>query len=104
MSDEPNEPKKKKKYGPYWRKKYRRSTRAGEHRPVLLAEVLAALDPKPGQTIVDCTFGFGGHALELLKAIAPDGLLLACDLDPANLAPARAKLEAGGGLFVLHHA
>jgi len=30
----------KKKYRPFWRKKHRRSTRAGEHRPVLLAEVL----------------------------------------------------------------
>lgn len=100
MSDEP---KKKKKYRPYWRKKHRRSTRAGEHRPVLLAEVLAALSPQPGQTFVDCTLGFAGHSVELLQAIAPDGLLLACDLDPGNIEPAREKLEAVGGLFSLHH-
>ncbi|HEY3788746.1 MAG TPA: 16S rRNA (cytosine(1402)-N(4))-methyltransferase RsmH [Urbifossiella sp.] len=98
------EPKKKKKYRPFWRKKYRRSTRAGEHRPVMLAEALAALRPQPGQILVDCTLGFGGHSLELLKAISPDGLLIACDLDPANLEPARNKLEAVGGLFALHHA
>jgi 16S rRNA (cytosine1402-N4)-methyltransferase len=102
MSDEPQ--KEKKKYRPYWRKKYRRSTRAGEHRPVLLAEVLAALAPKPGQVVADCTLGFAGHALELLQTIAPDGLLIACDLDPANLEPARAKLDSAGGLFALHHA
>ncbi len=102
MSDD--EPKKKKKYRPFWRKKHRRSTRTGEHRPVLLAEVLAALAPKPGQTVVDCTLGFGGHSVELLKAVAPDGVLIACDLDPANLEPAREKLEALGGLFTLHHA
>lgn len=102
--DSANAPKPKKKYRPFWRKKHRRSTRAGEHRPVLLAEVLTALQPQPGQTFVDCTLGFAGHSLELLKAIAPDGLLIACDLDPANLEPARLKLEAVGGLFAVHHA
>jgi 16S rRNA (cytosine1402-N4)-methyltransferase len=100
MSDPP---KKKKKYRPYWRKKHRRSTKAGEHRPVLLAEVLAALNLKPGQIVVDCTLGFAGHSVELLKAVAPDGLLIACDLDPANLEPACEKLDAVGGLCSLHH-
>src|SRR5205823_3906750 len=95
---------KKKKRRPFWRKRVRRSTAAGEHRPVLLAEVLAALDPRPGQTVVDCTLGFAGHAVELLKRVAPDGLLIATDLDAANIEPARAKLEAVGGLFALHHA
>ncbi len=115
MSDEA--PKKKKR--PFWRKKARRSTAAGGHSPVLLAEVLAALDPRPGQTVVDCTLGFAGHAVELLKRVSPDGLLIATDLDAGNLdteppawaarpeegAPttARAKLEAVGGLFALHH-
>ena len=99
MSDEA--PKKKKR--PFWRKRARRSTAAGEHRPVLLAEVLAALDPRPGQVVVDCTLGFAGHSVELLTRINPDGLLVATDLDPGNLEPARAKLEATGGLFTLHH-
>jgi 16S rRNA (cytosine1402-N4)-methyltransferase len=94
-------PKKKKR--PFWRKRVRRSTSAGEHKPVLLAEVLAALDPQPGQTVVDCTLGFAGHAAELLKRVAPDGLLIATDLDAANIEPARAQLEAVGGLFALHH-
>ena len=98
MSDTP-----KKKKRPFWRKKYRRSTAAGEHRPVLLAEVLTALDPRPGQIVVDCTLGFAGHALELLKRVGPDGLLIATDLDPANIEPARQKLDAAGGLFALHH-
>jgi 16S rRNA (cytosine1402-N4)-methyltransferase len=98
MSDTP-----KKKRRPFWRKRVRRSTAAGEHKPVLLAEVLAVLDPQPGQTAVDCTLGFAGHAAELLKRIAPDGLLVATDLDPGNIEPARTKLEAVGGLFALHH-
>src|SRR5216110_2663173 len=93
-----------KKKPPFWRKRARRSTRPGEHKPVLLAEVLAALDPRPGQTVVDCTLGFAGHAAELLKRVAPDGLLVATDLDPANVEPARLKLEAAGGLFAVHPA
>src|SRR3989440_6981057 len=99
MSDAP-----KKKRRPFWRKRVRRSTAAGEHKPVLLAEVLAALDPQPGQTVVDCTLGFAGHAAELLKRVAPDGLLVATDLDPADVEPGRLKLEAVGGLFAVHHA
>jgi 16S rRNA (cytosine1402-N4)-methyltransferase len=98
MSDAP-----KKKRRPFWRKKYRRSTAADEHRPVMLAEVLAALDPQPGGTVVDCTLGFAGHSVELLKRVAPDGLLVATDLDPANVEPGRQRLEAVGGLFAVHH-
>jgi 16S rRNA (cytosine1402-N4)-methyltransferase len=93
----------KKKRRPFWRKRFRRSTRPGEHRPVLLAEVLAVLDPQPGQVIVDCTLGFAGHAVELLRRVGPDGLLIATDLDPANIDAARARLEATGFLFAIHH-
>ncbi len=100
MADEPA-PKKKRR--PFWRKRVRRSTAAGEHRPVLLDEVLAALDPKPGNVVVDCTLGFAGHSLELLKRVAPDGLLVAMDLDPGNIELAQPKLEELGGLFALHH-
>lgn len=98
MSDEP-----KKKRRPFWRKRVRRSTAQGEHKPVLLAEVVAALKPQPGQVLVDCTLGFAGHSIEFLKLIAPDGLLIATDLDADNIEPAQRKLEAVGGLFSLHH-
>jgi 16S rRNA (cytosine1402-N4)-methyltransferase len=102
MSEEPPR-KPKKKYRPFWRKKHRRSTKVGEHRPVLLAEVLDILKPLPGHIVLDCTLGFAGHSTALLAAVAPDGVLISCDLDPGNIEPARAKLDAIGGLYALHH-
>src|SRR3712207_1819673 len=52
------------------------------HVPVLAPEVLAALDPQPGETAVDCTFGAGGHAKLIAERLGPDGLLIAIDRDP----------------------
>src|SRR5262249_3846298 len=80
----------------------KRSTPPGEHRAVLLDEVLATLDPLPGQTVVDCTVGWGGHAVELLRRVGPQGRLLGIDFDPDNLPRARARLEAVGFPFTLH--
>jgi len=75
-----------------------------EHIPVLLEETLAVLDPKPGQLVVDCTVGLGGHAIELLRRITPGGTLVGLDLDPRNLETARPRLEEAGGTLELHHA
>lgn len=52
------------------------------HEPVLLREVLQYLEPQPGQNFIDCTFGGGGHSLEILERIKPDGKLIGIDLDP----------------------
>lgn len=52
------------------------------HEPVLLREVLQYLNPQPGQNYIDCTFGGGGHSLEILDRIKPDGKLVGIDLDP----------------------
>jgi 16S rRNA (cytosine1402-N4)-methyltransferase len=80
-----------------------RSTPSGEHRPVLLDEVLSALAPPAGGVIVDCTVGWAGHARELLRRIGPTGRLIAIDLDADNLPRARERLEEVGGRFSLHH-
>jgi 16S rRNA (cytosine1402-N4)-methyltransferase len=80
-----------------------RSTPPGQHRPVLLQEVLVALDPRPGQVIVDCTVGWGGHSAELLQRIGPSGFLLGFDLDCENLARSRERLTALGHPFHLQH-
>ena len=62
------------------------------HIPILVAEVLAALEPKSRGTYVDGTVGGGGHAEALLTASAPDGRLYGCDRDGAAVEAARRRL------------
>jgi len=69
-------------------------TPAGTHIPVLLGEVVAALNPQPGDVVADCTLGYGGHAMEFLKRIGPTGTLLGLDVDAAQLARTRDRLLA----------
>jgi 16S rRNA (cytosine1402-N4)-methyltransferase len=52
------------------------------HVPVLLDEVVAGLQPRPGGRFVDCTIGLGGHAAAILERISPSGRLLGVDADP----------------------
>lgn len=68
-------------------------TPAGTHRPVLLAEVLEALRPQPGEIVADATLGYGGHARELLSAIQPGGRLFGVDADPIELPKTEARLR-----------
>ena len=81
-----------------------RSTPEGQHRPVLLDEVLAALEVSPGAVVVDCTTGWAGHSVELLRSAGPRGRLIGLDLDADNLPRARERLTAVGHPFSLHHA
>jgi len=55
---------------------------ATDHVPVLAAEVRELLAVRPGQTVVDCTFGAGGHAELLAEDLQGRGKLIAIDLDP----------------------
>ncbi len=84
-------------------KRDRRSTPAGQHRPVLLDEVLAVLVPRSGAVAVDCTIGWAGHACELLRRVLPDGKLIGFDLDGDHLPRARERLLEVGSAFALHH-
>jgi 16S rRNA (cytosine1402-N4)-methyltransferase len=59
---------------------------------VLPAEVLAALDPRPGQVFVDATVGAGGHALLLAERLGPGGRLVGLDRDASMLALAEKRL------------
>ncbi len=56
---------------------------AADHVPVLADEVRELLDVRPGETVVDATFGAGGHARLLAEDLAGRGKLIAVDRDPA---------------------
>ncbi len=55
-----------------------------DHEPVLAEELIDLLDPQPGETFVDCTFGGGGHARLIAERLGPEGELIAVDRDPAS--------------------
>lgn len=66
------------------------------HIPVLLAEVLTALSPRPGETIIDGTFGTGGYTRAVLETGAS---VVAIDRDPDAIAAGRPlEQEAEGRL------
>src|SRR5689334_7257145 len=71
-------------------------TPAGTHRPIMVAEVLECLAPRPGQVAVDCTLGGGGHARAILERIQPGGRLIGLDVDPIELPKTEALLRAAG--------
>lgn len=71
------------------------------HKPVLLAEVLEALRPRPGAKYADGTLGGAGHAAVLLAASAPTGWLWACDRDGVALEAATRRLAEFAGRFEL---
>lgn len=80
-------------------------TPAGTHRPIMVAEVLDVLKPRPGEVAVDCTLGYGGHAREILARIQPGGRLIGLDVDPIELPKTEARLRAlgyGPETFITH--
>jgi 16S rRNA (cytosine1402-N4)-methyltransferase len=73
------------------------------HVPVLLDQLLSAIDLRPGQVAVDCTLGLGGHAAAMLRCVGPSGRLIGVDFDPSNIELARDRLRDVGGRFDLYH-
>ncbi|MGI9183653.1 MAG: 16S rRNA (cytosine(1402)-N(4))-methyltransferase RsmH [Solirubrobacteraceae bacterium] len=53
------------------------------HIPVLAGELIDLVDPRPGETAVDCTIGGGGHARLIAERLGPSGTLIGVDRDPA---------------------
>ncbi|MDP3015000.1 MAG: 16S rRNA (cytosine(1402)-N(4))-methyltransferase RsmH [bacterium] len=71
------------------------------HKPVLLKEVIEILNPQSGEFFIDGTLGSGGHAVEIIKKISPNGIFLGVDWDKdvienfkSNLKPKSYNLKA----------
>ena len=77
-------------------------TPAGTHRPICVVEILAVLNPQPGEVALDATLGYGGHTRELLPHLLPGGHLYGVDVDPLELPRTEARLrDLGFGEDVL---
>lgn len=76
-------------------------TPAGTHRPIMVTEILEHLNPSPGQIFVDCTLGYGGHTIEILKRLQdPEGVrhgrLISFDRDPIESAKTERRVRDMG--------
>ncbi len=72
------------------------------HEPVMAAEVVRLLAPRPGGRYVDATLGSAGHARAVLEA-APGAQLLGIDRDPQALEVARGRLAPYGEAATVRH-
>jgi len=62
------------------------------HKPVLLDEVIEALNIRADGYYIDATFGRGGHSREIIKRLGPEGRLFAFDKDPDAVKSVSAEL------------
>ena len=67
-----------------------------KHVPVMLSECVDALKIKSGGVYFDGTLGGGGHSYEILKASAPNGRVIATDLDDYAIQRAKDRLKEFG--------
>src|SRR4030042_2993591 len=67
-----------------------------QHIPVMVEEVMTFFKCGSGCTYVDATLGGGGHASEILKRTAPDGVVIGMEWDEDALSEARNTLMPFG--------
>lgn len=63
------------------------------HIPVLKKEIIKFLNVKANRNFVDCTFGQGGHSLEILKKNQPKGKVLGIEIDPFLVKMAKKEIK-----------
>ena len=68
------------------------------HTPVMVREVLSALDVRSGGRYIDCTVGEGGHSAEIEAAAKPPPRVLGLDVDEQALSTVRRRLGKGATL------
>lgn len=73
-----------------------------QHVPVLLRPALDALNLAPGSTVVDATYGRGGHSGAILEQLGSSGRLIVMDRDPAAVDHARRCFGGDGRVTVRH--
>jgi len=71
-------------------------TPAGMHRSICVNEIMEILNILPGQVGLDATLGYGGHSLEMLKRLQPNGRLYATDVDSIELPRTEERLRKLG--------
>ncbi|MEW6348222.1 MAG: 16S rRNA (cytosine(1402)-N(4))-methyltransferase RsmH [Thermodesulfobacteriota bacterium] len=73
------------------------------HVPVMLQEMLHAINPRPRGVYLDGTLGAGGYAEAILAASDPDSMLVGLDLDPHAIARCTLRLDQYGERFKPAH-
>jgi 16S rRNA (cytosine1402-N4)-methyltransferase len=68
-------------------------TPAGTHVPIMVAEIMATLKPKPGDIVADCTLGYGAHARHFAQHLGPTGRIIGFDVDGSELEKTRERLQ-----------
>jgi 16S rRNA (cytosine1402-N4)-methyltransferase len=81
----------------------RGDTPAGTHLPVMLDEVVEALRPAPGEIVLDCTLGRGGHATALAAKVGAEGRVIGLDRDAEELARTAERFAKEGLAVRTHH-
>ncbi len=71
-------------------------TPAGMHRSICINEILDILKIQPGEIGLDATLGYGGHSIELLKKVLPNGCLYAIDVDAIELVKTKERIASFG--------
>ena len=73
-----------------------------QHTPVLLDEVLDALNVRTGGCYLDATFGRGGHTAAILERVGKDGRVIAFDRDPDAIAAGRERFGSDARLTLVN--
>jgi 16S rRNA (cytosine1402-N4)-methyltransferase len=69
------------------------------HEPVMMPEIMQALNVQPGGRYIDGTLGEGGHSREILRAADPGGQVLGLDADAEAITVATERLAEYGESF-----